>query len=126
MAQQLNYGTGRRKTATARVYLRPGNGQHLLAQLVYISGDIRVVKHLEFTTDRIEQLFADQPFLADAETVRRKRQEKLDSRQHSGSAIQQSGQPYVHFLRSSGVVKKVEKSYPVSKGRVKRASLLPP
>ncbi len=26
-AQQPNYGTGRRKTATARVYLRPGNGQ---------------------------------------------------------------------------------------------------
>ncbi len=25
--QQLNYGTGRRKTATARVYLRSGNGQ---------------------------------------------------------------------------------------------------
>lgn len=24
---QANYGTGRRKTATARVYLRPGNGQ---------------------------------------------------------------------------------------------------
>jgi small subunit ribosomal protein S9 len=25
--QQHNYGTGRRKTATARVYLRPGNGK---------------------------------------------------------------------------------------------------
>ncbi|MHB1872552.1 MAG: 30S ribosomal protein S9 [Steroidobacteraceae bacterium] len=25
--QQLNYGTGRRKTATARVHLRPGNGK---------------------------------------------------------------------------------------------------
>ena len=25
--QQLNYGTGRRKTATARVYLRTGSGQ---------------------------------------------------------------------------------------------------
>ena len=25
--QQLNYGTGRRKTATARVYLRSGNGK---------------------------------------------------------------------------------------------------
>ena len=25
--QQANYGTGRRKTATARVYLRPGNGK---------------------------------------------------------------------------------------------------
>ena len=25
-AQQQNYGTGRRKTATARVYLRPGTG----------------------------------------------------------------------------------------------------
>ncbi|EQD27277.1 30S ribosomal protein S9, partial [mine drainage metagenome] len=25
--QQLNYGTGRRKTATARVYLRSGTGQ---------------------------------------------------------------------------------------------------
>ncbi len=25
--QQLNYGTGRRKTATARVYLRPGSGR---------------------------------------------------------------------------------------------------
>ena len=25
--QQLNYGTGRRKTATARVYLRPGSGK---------------------------------------------------------------------------------------------------
>ena len=27
MAVQQNYGTGRRKTATARVYLKPGNGQ---------------------------------------------------------------------------------------------------
>ena len=27
MALQQNYGTGRRKTATARVYLKPGNGQ---------------------------------------------------------------------------------------------------
>ena len=27
MAAQQNYGTGRRKTATARVYLKPGNGQ---------------------------------------------------------------------------------------------------
>ena len=26
-APQLNYGTGRRKTATARVYLRPGSGR---------------------------------------------------------------------------------------------------
>ena len=26
MAQQLNYGTGRRKTSTARVYLDSGNG----------------------------------------------------------------------------------------------------
>lgn len=26
MAQQANYGTGRRKTSTARVYLSPGNG----------------------------------------------------------------------------------------------------
>jgi small subunit ribosomal protein S9 len=26
-AAQLNYGTGRRKTATARVYLRPGTGR---------------------------------------------------------------------------------------------------
>ena len=26
MAQQLNYGTGRRKTSTARVFLNPGNG----------------------------------------------------------------------------------------------------
>jgi small subunit ribosomal protein S9 len=25
--QQLNYGTGRRKTATARVYVRPGSGK---------------------------------------------------------------------------------------------------
>lgn len=27
MAQSQNYGTGRRKTASARVFLRPGNGQ---------------------------------------------------------------------------------------------------
>jgi small subunit ribosomal protein S9 len=27
MAANLNYGTGRRKTATARVYLAPGNGR---------------------------------------------------------------------------------------------------
>ena len=27
MAAQQNYGTGRRKTATARVYLKPGSGQ---------------------------------------------------------------------------------------------------
>lgn len=27
MAQQLNYGTGRRKTSTARVYLDSGNGE---------------------------------------------------------------------------------------------------
>ncbi|MGH8228629.1 MAG: 30S ribosomal protein S9 [Steroidobacteraceae bacterium] len=27
MALQQNYGTGRRKTATARVYLRPGSGR---------------------------------------------------------------------------------------------------
>jgi small subunit ribosomal protein S9 len=27
MALQQNYGTGRRKTATARVYLKPGSGQ---------------------------------------------------------------------------------------------------
>ena len=27
MAQQLNYGTGRRKTSTARVYLDRGNGE---------------------------------------------------------------------------------------------------
>ncbi len=26
MAQQMNYGTGRRKTSTARVYLNPGSG----------------------------------------------------------------------------------------------------
>ena len=26
MAQQMNYGTGRRKTSTARVFLAPGNG----------------------------------------------------------------------------------------------------
>ena len=26
MAEQQNYGTGRRKTSTARVYLKPGNG----------------------------------------------------------------------------------------------------
>ena len=27
-SQQNHYGTGRRKTATARVYLKPGTGQH--------------------------------------------------------------------------------------------------
>ena len=27
MAQQMNYGTGRRKTSTARVFLAPGNGK---------------------------------------------------------------------------------------------------
>jgi small subunit ribosomal protein S9 len=27
MADSLNYGTGRRKTATARVYIAPGNGR---------------------------------------------------------------------------------------------------
>ncbi len=27
MSDKVNYGTGRRKTATARVYLRPGTGQ---------------------------------------------------------------------------------------------------
>ena len=27
-ATQNHYGTGRRKTATARVYLKPGSGQH--------------------------------------------------------------------------------------------------
>ena len=27
MAQQLNYGTGRRKTSAARVFLRPGSGK---------------------------------------------------------------------------------------------------
>ena len=26
MSQQVNYGTGRRKTSTARVYIRPGSG----------------------------------------------------------------------------------------------------
>lgn len=26
MAEQINYGTGRRKTSTARVFVRPGNG----------------------------------------------------------------------------------------------------
>lgn len=30
MAQTQNYGTGRRKTATARVYLKPGNGRILV------------------------------------------------------------------------------------------------
>jgi len=30
--QQPYYGTGRRKTSTARVYLRPGNGQILVNQ----------------------------------------------------------------------------------------------
>jgi len=25
--QQINYGTGRRKTATARVYMKPGSGK---------------------------------------------------------------------------------------------------
>ena len=27
-ATQNHYGTGRRKTATARVYLKPGSGKH--------------------------------------------------------------------------------------------------
>lgn len=27
MSQQVNYGTGRRKTSTARVFIRPGSGQ---------------------------------------------------------------------------------------------------
>lgn len=30
MAQAQNYGTGRRKTSTARVYLQPGSGQILV------------------------------------------------------------------------------------------------
>lgn len=30
MSQLQNYGTGRRKTATARVYLKPGNGRILI------------------------------------------------------------------------------------------------
>lgn len=30
MAQAHNYGTGRRKTSTARVYLKPGNGRILV------------------------------------------------------------------------------------------------
>lgn len=30
MAAQSNYGTGRRKTSTARVFLNPGNGQILV------------------------------------------------------------------------------------------------
>ena len=28
MAATPNYGTGRRKSATARVYMQPGTGQH--------------------------------------------------------------------------------------------------
>jgi small subunit ribosomal protein S9 len=28
MSTDMNYGTGRRKTSTARVYIRPGKGDH--------------------------------------------------------------------------------------------------
>ena len=59
-----HYGTGRRKTATARVYLRPGSGQiHVNARPIdeYIRSDVQkmVVRHplvLTETADKLDVL----------------------------------------------------------------------
>ena len=40
MAVSTNYGTGRRKTSKARVFLKPGKGRILINGLGYVAGAV--------------------------------------------------------------------------------------
>jgi len=58
---QQNYGTGRRKTATARVYLRPGSGEiQINARSIdhYILSDVQkmVIRHPLVLTETADKL----------------------------------------------------------------------
>jgi small subunit ribosomal protein S9 len=58
---QQNYGTGRRKTATARVYLRPGSGEIRINERAiddYILSDVQkmVIRHPLVLTETADKL----------------------------------------------------------------------
>lgn len=58
---QQSYGTGRRKTATARVYLRPGNGSiHINSRSIddYIRSDVQkmVIRHPLSLTETVDKV----------------------------------------------------------------------
>ena len=53
MAQQLNYGTGRRKTSTARVYLDSGNGNITVNGATISEPDIEAVDGIIHAIDAV-------------------------------------------------------------------------
>ncbi len=60
---QQSYGTGRRKTATARVYLRPGNGQiHINTRSIdeYVRSNVQkmVIRHPLVLTEMVDKIDA--------------------------------------------------------------------
>ena len=55
MADIQYYGTGRRKTSTARVYLRPGSGEITVRKMLVILGTGKVSGKIRYAKIKVEE-----------------------------------------------------------------------